>query len=76
MAMYQSDHGKNADGSSSTDYCKYCYPNGSFSTNETMEEMIEGCIPFYIGERFKTEEDAREYLAKLYPTLKRWKKQI
>ncbi len=74
MAMHQSDHGKNADGSSSTDYCKYCYQGGSFSKNETMEEMIESCIPFYVGEEFSTAAEAREYLTKLYPTLKRWKK--
>ncbi len=74
MAMHQSDHGKNADGSSNTDYCKYCYQDGSFSKNETMEEMIESCIPFYVGEEFDTAAEAREYLTKLYPTLKRWKK--
>ncbi len=74
MAMHQSDFGKNADGSSSTDYCKYCYQGGSFSKNETMEEMIESCIPFYVGEEFDTAAEAREYLTKLYPTLKRWKK--
>ncbi len=73
MAMHQSDYGKNAYGSSSTEYCRYCYPNGSFSKNETMEEMIESCIPFYIGERFKTDTEVREYLTKLYPALKRWK---
>lgn len=75
MAMHYSDHGKNADGSSSTEYCRYCYPNGSFSKNETMEEMIESCIPFYVGEEFNSSAEAREYLTKLYPTLKRWKKQ-
>lgn len=74
MAMHQSDYGKNADGSSSTEYCRYCYPNGSFSKNETMEEMIESCVPFYVGEEFNTAAEAREYLTKLYPTLKRWKK--
>ncbi len=73
MAMHQSDYGTNSDGSSSTDYCRYCYPNGSFSKNETMEEMIESCIQFYVGEEF-TAAEAREYLKKLYPTLKRWKK--
>ncbi len=74
MAMRRSDYGKNADGSSSTEYCRYCYPNGGFSKNETMEEMIESCIPFYVGEEFNTAAEAREYLTKLYPTLKRWKK--
>ncbi len=73
MAMHESDYGRNADGSTNTDYCKYCYPDGKFGKNETMEEMIESCIPFYLGEEFETAEEAREYLTKLYTTLKRWK---
>ena len=74
MAMHESDYGKNSDESVNTDYCKYCYPNGSFGKNETMEEMIESCVPFYVNEEFETAEEAREYLRRLYPTLKRWKK--
>lgn len=74
MEMHQSDYGTNADGSSSTEYCRYCYQNGGFSKNETMEEMIESCIPFYVGEEFNSAAEVREYLTKLYPTLKRWKK--
>lgn len=73
MEMRNCDFGKNADGSINMDYCKYCYPNGKFGKDETMEEMIESCIPFYVDERFKTAEEAHTYLAKLYPNLKRWK---
>ncbi len=74
MAMHESDYGRNKDESANTDYCKYCFPNGSFSRNETMEEMVESCIPFLVGAEFKTAEEAREHLKKLYPALKRWKK--
>lgn len=75
MKMNNSDFGKNTDGSFNKDYCKYCFPNGSFSKDETMEEMIESCIPFLIKDGdFDTEKSAREHLEKLYPTLKRWKK--
>lgn len=73
MEMHESDYGKNADESVNTDYCKYCYSNGKFGKDETMEEMLESCIPFYVGERFETAEEARAYLTKLYPNLKRWK---
>lgn len=75
MKMKNSDFGRNSDGSINKDYCKYCFPNGSFSKDETMEEMIESCIPFLIKDGdFDTEKNAREHLEKLYPTLKRWKK--
>ena len=72
--MHDSDFGRNADGSVNTDYCKYCYPEGSFGKDETMEEMIDRCVPFYVGMEFKTADEARAHLAKLYPTLKRWRK--
>lgn len=74
MSMHQSDYSKNADESVNTDYCKYCYLAGRFIKDETMEEMIESGIPFHIGKNLETAQAAREYLSKLYPTLKRWKK--
>lgn len=74
MEMHTSDYGKNADASTNTDYCRYCYPDGAFGKEETMEEMIESCISYYVGDRFKTAEEARQYLSRLYRTLKRWKK--
>ena len=39
-------HGTNADSSKNQDYCHYCYKDGAFTKNETMEEMIETCVPF------------------------------
>ncbi|HBB29259.1 MAG TPA: transcriptional regulator [Clostridiales bacterium] len=66
--------GKNADGSKNEDYCCYCYPNGAFSKDETMEEMIETCIPFMIeGGTCKDKEAARAMLMSILPNLKRWK---
>jgi len=65
-------YGKNNDGSLSTDYCKYCYPNGEFNKpNETFEEMVESCIPFEMKEGF-TEDEARKRLMQDLKTLKRW----
>lgn len=65
-------YGTNADGSKSEEYCKYCFTNGAFyKPNETMEEMITTCIPFMVEEGM-TEDEAREKLEKILPTLKRW----
>ncbi len=76
MMMGEEEYGRNADGSRNTDYCKYCFPNGNFGKDETMEEMIESCIPFWVGGgKCKTPEEAREQMRKLFPTLKRWKNQ-
>ena len=68
-------HGKNADGSKSEDYCCYCFPNGAFnSPDETLEQMIETCIPYLVesGDA-PDEEGARKMLQAHLPNLKRWK---
>lgn len=67
-------YGTNADGEKSADYCRYCYQNGAFTTDETMREMIETCIPFMAqGEGGMPPEEARRILEAAFPTLKRWK---
>ena len=38
--------GTNADGSKNEDYCMYCYKDGKFLQDCTMEEMIEHCAQF------------------------------
>lgn len=68
-------HGTNADGSTNEDYCHYCYIGGTFSKAETMEEMIEACIPFVSkGNPWPDEETARKEMLAFFPQLKRWKK--
>ncbi len=66
-------YGTNADGSKNADYCKYCYENGKFTQECTMQEMIEICIP-HMKEQGMTEKQAREMMNKFLPELKRWKK--
>lgn len=68
-------YGKNLDGSVCQEYCCYCYLNGQFSKDETMEEMIESCIPFMIKDgECKDEETARAKMMEFMPNLKRWNK--
>ena len=65
--------GTNKDGSVNHDYCKYCYKDGEFTDDVSMEEYIEMCSQF--GEQAgMTNEQMREYCAAVFPTLKRWKK--
>lgn len=74
MSMNEEKYfGKNSDGTSCQEYCCYCYPNGEFSRDETMEEMIESCIPFLIKDgECKDKEEARSKLMEVIPNLKRW----
>lgn len=69
--------GTNADGSKNEDYCIYCYKDGAFTGDFTMEEMAEYCSMFVEEYNKNTGKNltACEYkqeLLKYYPTLKRW----
>lgn len=74
MPMNQEDYGTNQDGSANEEYCKYCYEKGAFTSNQTMQEMIDTCVPFMVdAEKGMTEEMARNLMEQSLPTLKRWK---
>ena len=73
MIMEEHERGTNVDGSVSVDYCKYCFNDGKSGKDETMEEMIESCIPFWIDEeKGINEEAARKEMLSIFPGLKRW----
>ena len=65
--------GKNSDGSINNDYCKYCYENGKFIDDVSMEEYIEMCSQFGAQANMSNEE-MKNLCKNLFPTLKRWKK--
>lgn len=63
--------GTEADGTASDDYCCYCYQNGAFTSDTTMQQMIEFCIPPMV-ELGHDEKEARTMMEQAFPTLKRW----
>lgn len=66
-------YGTEKDGSLNRDYCIYCYKNGAFTGEMTMEEMIEFCIPFTLeAQPGTTAEEARAEMKQFFPQLKRW----
>jgi len=65
--------GTNMDGTKNSDYCKYCYKNGEFVDNVSMEKYIEMMVPF-AAQANMTPEQMRNYCETVFPTLKRWKK--
>lgn len=65
--------GNNADGSKNMDYCMYCFEDGKFKYDVTMEEMIAMCIPHLKDAKpGMSEEEARTSMKALFPKLKRW----
>jgi hypothetical protein len=73
------DLGTNADGTPNQEYCTYCYQNGAFTRDVTMEEMLETNLKFLdhwnseTGNNF-TPEEARPMLRNFLSTLTRWQK--
>ncbi len=71
----------NADGSKNEDYCMYCYKDGKFLQECTMDEMIEHCAQF-VGEVNKglpqpiTKEEYIGQMKMYFPHLKRWRKAL
>ena len=79
MPLNAENLGTNADGSKNEDYCMYCYQNGKFTNDCTMDEMIEFCAQF-VDEVNKnmpkpmTKEEYKDMMRQYFPMLKRWKK--
>lgn len=76
--MAEEQFGTNDDGSMNTEYCTYCYQDGAFTGNYTMNEMIDHNLEFLDEfnkdvERPFTREEARAEMRKFFPTLKQWK---
>ncbi len=73
------DCGTNADGSTNFDYCQYCYKDGKFLQDCTMDEMIEHCAQFVDEVNKKmpkpmTKEEYKQLMRGFFPMLKRWSK--
>ena len=70
--------GTNADRSKNEDYCMYCYKDGKFTQDCTMDEMIEFCAQF-VDEVNKnmpkpmTKDEYKGMMRQYFPMLKRWK---
>ena len=70
--------GTNADGSKNEDYCMYCYKDGKFTQDCTMDEMIEFCAQF-VDEvnnnmpKPMTKDEYKGMMRQYFPMLKRWK---
>ena len=66
------EFGVNTDGSKNEDYCVYCYKDGKFIDNVSMEEYIEMNVSF-AEQAGMTQKQMREHCEKIFPNLKRWK---
>ena len=81
MPMTTSEEfGNNQDGTLNQDYCVYCFKDGNFTKQMTMNEMITHCAEY--PDSLKDEngniiskEVSIANMKTYFPTLKRWKQQ-
>jgi len=81
MPLTEDVLGTNADGSKNEDYCMYCYMDGKFLQDCTMDEMIEHCAQFVgaVNEGLPQPITKEEYIGQMkmyFPHLKRWRKEL
>ena len=74
-------YGTNLDGSKNSEYCIYCYRDGKFLQDFTMDEMIEHCAGFIdeVNKGLPQPITQEEYIGQMkmyFPHLKRWRKTI
>ena len=72
MPMEDSIIGRDKDGTLNEDYCQWCYADGTFTYHD-MDDLIDVCVGHMANDNF-TEEQAREYMKQMLPTLNYWKK--
>lgn len=76
MPMGQTDelYGTEQNGEKSQDYCHYCYTDGAFTVDCTMQQMIDFCVqPMVENVPGMTAQQARAIMDEHFPQLKRWK---
>ena len=65
--------GRNRDGTLNEDYCQWCYADGTYTYSD-MDSLIDVCVRHMAGDGF-SEDQARDYMKQLLPTLDYWKNQ-
>ena len=65
-------HGHEADGSEAEDFCRWCYENGVYTYETSMDEMIEDCAPRMAEVMGWTVDEAASLLGAVLSTLRRW----
>lgn len=78
MPLSSPEHfGTNKDQSPNEEYCNYCFQDGQFAQDVTMDEMIMVCAEY--ADQWKnedgstpTKEEAIAMMKMYFPQLKRW----
>lgn len=64
--------GTNNDNTKNNDYCIYCFKDGKFNDDMTLEEFSEYSLQF-AEQAGMTVDEMKEHCKNVLPNLKRWK---
>jgi hypothetical protein len=68
------NQGTEVDGSSSTEYCQFCYANGKFTNpDQTVDEMVASSIDFMTSNLGADRAEAEKLSNDVSPKLRRWR---
>lgn len=73
MLLTPDDCGTSADGAKTDHYCKWCYDQGKYTYETTMEAMIEDCAPRLVENAGMTLDEAVSLMGAILPHLERWR---
>ena len=74
MPLGEGYYGTDIAGDSATEYCKYCYQNGSFTEPDIkLDQMIHRSVQQMTGELKMPSEQAQNLASATIPQLKRWR---
>ncbi len=72
MILFPAEYGTDAKGQPDEHYCKWCYEQGKYTYDTTMDEMIEDCAPRLAKNTGMSEDEAVSLMGAVLPHLKRW----
>lgn len=75
MFTVPSQHGHEEDGTETEEYCRWCYEDGRYTHETTMDDMIEDCAPRMAEAMGWTVDEAASLLGAVLPTLERWRQE-
>ena len=73
MILTPSDCATDADGETNDHYCKWCYDQGEYTYETTMDAMIEDCAPRLAENTGMTLDEAVSLMGAVLPQLERWR---
>jgi len=72
MMLSPDEYGTDSDGAKTDHYCKWCFEQGKYTYETSMEAMIEDCAPRLAENTGMTNDEAVSLMGAVLPRLRRW----